>query len=184
VVGNRLCLFFLVLSISISSLILTNFKDSRENLFQIDGVELDSLSDYPTSIQMYYLIDKYSDEYNIPKWIAFNISYKETRYMGPFHWEYKPSQISSMGALGPMQIMPGTSKIVNGESVTRQKLKTDLEYNISTSMKLLRILHDKWGDWEIVCGCYNTGKPIINEYARYCANNKDYRKNWVKWEGE
>ena len=181
---NRICLFLLVISISITSLITQRIERSRDVVIRIGGIELDSLSDYPRSLQMYYLIEKYSDEYSIPKWIAFNIAYKETRYLGPFHWDYNPNQISSAGALGPMQVMMETSKNINGESVTRQKLKTDLEYNISTSMKLLRHLHDKWGDWEVVCGCYNTGKPIINEYARYCAGNKDYRKRWAKYEGE
>ena len=47
-------------------------------------------------------------------------------------------------------------------------------------MKLLRKLHDKYGDWEIVCGCYNTGKPLINDYARFCANTYDYQDNWVR----
>lgn len=75
--------------------------------------------------------------------------------------------------------MPTTSRSINGE-LSKTKLKLDLEYNISTSVKLLRKLYEKWGDWEIVCGCYNTGKPIINEYARYCANFRDYEKNWIR----
>ena len=47
-------------------------------------------------------------------------------------------------------------------------------------MKLLRRLHDKYGDWEIVCGCYNTGKPLVNDYARFCVNTFDYQDNWVR----
>lgn len=115
----------------------------------------------------------------MPKWVIYNISYKETRYRGPLDWCYNPYQTSNSGALGPMQIMPMTSRSINGE-VSKTKLKFDLECNISTSIKLLKKLYEKWGDWEIVCGCYNTGKPIINEYARYCANFRDYEKNWVR----
>lgn len=156
-----------------------NYKNASTNYLNIDGLNVGSLDDYPPSIQMYHLIEKYSDEYDVPKWIVYNISYKETRYLGPMHWCYNPYQSSKSGALGPMQIMPMTSRSINGES-SKTKLKMDLEYNVSTSIKLLRKLYEKWGDWEIVCGCYNTGKPIINEYARYCANFRDYKKNWVR----
>jgi soluble lytic murein transglycosylase-like protein len=78
-----------------------------------------------------------------------------------------------------MQIMPSTADLIRKENTSNKKLKTDIELNISISAKLLRKLYDKYGDWEIVCGCYNTGKPIINEYAHFCATNKNYQKNWV-----
>ena len=48
---------------------------------------------------------------------------------------------------------------------TKEELKNDIEFNVETSMKLLRHLHDKYGDWKIVFGCYNTGKSIVNQYA-------------------
>ena len=44
----------------------------------------------PTSMRMYELIEKYSDKYDVPKYIAYNVAFKETRYQGPFHWNYNP----------------------------------------------------------------------------------------------
>lgn len=128
---------------------------------------------------MYELLEKYSLDHNIPRHIAYNIAFRETRYRGPFDWDYNPELISPVGAQGPMQVMPSTAKSIQGRTVTSEELRTDLELNIQTSMMLLEKLYNKYGDWKIVCGCYNTGQPIVNEYAVYCATNKDYRSEWV-----
>lgn len=128
---------------------------------------------------MYELLEKYSENHNVPRHIAYNIAFRETRYRGPFDWDYNPELISPVGAQGPMQVMPSTAKSIQGRTVTSEELRTDLELNIQTSMMLLEKLYNKYGDWKIVCGCYNTGQPIVNEYAIYCATNKDYRSEWV-----
>ncbi len=133
----------------------------------------------PISIRMYECIEKYSDEYNIPKYVAYNVAYKETTYRGPFDWRYNPERISCVGALGPMQIMPMTSYSINKVKDSNHKIMTDIELNIRTSMKLLRKLYNKYGDWNVVCGCYNTGRPIVNEYGRYCGTNKNYKSKWL-----
>jgi len=133
----------------------------------------------PTSMKMYELIEKYSDEYEIPKYIAYNVAYMETRYLGPFHWKYNPYQESFAGAVGPMQIMPTTSDYINKVNYSKKRLTTDIELNVETSMKLLNRLYSRYKDWSIVCGCYNTGRPIINDYARYCVSNVNFKNKWV-----
>ncbi len=152
----------------------TNFEDEVELLQNNRDVVT------PTPMFMYENIERYSDKYRIPKYIAYNISFLETRYQGPFHWKYNPNQTSSAGALGPMQIMPGTAKMVQKYIVPNDKLKTDIKLNVEISMKLLRKLYDKYHNWAVVCGCYNTGKPMINDYARYCINNLNYQSKWVR----
>jgi hypothetical protein len=126
----------------------------------------------PTSMKMYELIEKYSD-------IAYNVAYMETRYLGPFHWKYNPYQESFAGAVGPMQIMPTTSDYINKVNYSKKRLTTDIELNVETSMKLLNRLYSRYKDWSIVCGCYNTGRPIVNDYARYCASNVNFKNKWV-----
>jgi soluble lytic murein transglycosylase-like protein len=133
----------------------------------------------PTSMKMYELIEKYSDQYSIPKYIAYNVAYMETRYLGPFHWKYNPYQESFAGAVGPMQIMPSTSDYINKVNYSKKRLTNDIELNVETSMKLLNKLHTRYKDWSIVCGCYNTGRPIVNDYARYCSSNRDFKDKWV-----
>lgn len=129
----------------------------------------------PPSIQMYYYIEKYSQEFDIPREYAYGIAHCETRYGGPFDWDYKHGQTSPVGAVGPMQVMPNTSKFINKESVTKEKLRTDIQYNVRTSMKLLRYLKNRYGNWKLVFGCYNTGRPMINQYA---LNVYNFRPSW------
>jgi hypothetical protein len=133
----------------------------------------------PYSLQVYSSIEKYSKKYNIPRYIAYNIAFLETRYQGPFDWDYHGKLTSFAGAKGPMQIMPKTANYISGKSISQKELLHNIELNIQISMKLLNKLHKQYKNWEIVCGYYNTGHPQINAYARFCANNKDYKKNWV-----
>ena len=44
------------------------------------------------SLQMYESIEHWSDSFNIPKHIAYNVAYLETRYRGPFDFDYNPYQ--------------------------------------------------------------------------------------------
>ncbi len=175
-------ILFITLSLStiifLSSFIILN-KPSSSKEINLDKLG-DSNLNYPTPLKMYELIDHYSDVYNIPKHIAFNVAYLETKYKGPFDWKYKPNLSSSAGAVGPMQIMPKTANYINSQKVSKDNLRNDIELNIKTSMKLLNRLHKQYSNWKIVCGAYNTGRPIINSYANFCVNNTNYQKNWTR----
>lgn len=176
---NLIC--FVLISLMIVSSYQVIYVNS-ENPEINDEIELGrnkGLITSPTSLRMYEFIEKYSTKYKIPKYIAYNVAFKETRYQGPFHWNYRPNQVSCVGALGPMQIMPSTAKMVQKTQVPNEVLKNDINLNTEISMKLLHSLYKKYKDWAIVCGCYNTGRPIVNGYALFCANNKNYRKNWI-----
>ena len=139
-----------------------------------------SLPNSPYCLQVFYNIEKFSDEYDIPKHIAYNIAFLETRYSGPFDKKYHPFHTSSVGASGTMQIMPSTAKMFSNRKVTSKTLASDIGLNVELSMKVLRYLYDKYGDWSVACGYYNTGQPIVNDYAQFCVSNKNYNKNWVK----
>ena len=120
----------------------------------------------PPCLQMHYAIERYAEEYKIPLNYAYGIAYCETRYSGPFDWNYIHSQESYAGAIGPMQIMPSTADMMwKGQTVSREKLMNNIDFNVHTSMKLLRKLYDRYGDWKTVFGCYNTGRPCVNGYA-------------------
>ena len=45
-------------------------------------------------------------------------------------------------------------------------------------MKMLSSHYSKYKDWGRACGVYNTGKPIINSYAKYCRDNSKYNSKW------
>jgi soluble lytic murein transglycosylase-like protein len=129
----------------------------------------------PPSLQMYKYIKEYADTFDIPLKYAFGIAKAETGYNGPFHWEYNPNQTSSAGAEGPMQILLSTARYLNKDNVPRIKLRTDLKYNIRTSMGYLRRLYNRYKSWPIVFGYYNTGYPRVNDYALRVVNHK---LNW------
>ena len=130
-------------------------------------------TDSPPCLQMYYLIEKYSEKYNVPREYAYGVAYCETRYIEPFQWKYNHKQTSCAGAVGPMQIMYTTAQMMWPEmKFTKAFLKDNIEFNVETSMKLLRHLHDRYGDWKLVFGCYNTGRPMINQYALNVYNYK------------
>lgn len=158
-----------------------NFNNNIEDkIVFLDDGSIEVLNP-PNSLKMYELSEINLKKHNIPRYIFYNIAYLETKYRGPFHWDYIPYQTSFAGAVGPMQIMPETANMIHGKKIKIKDLKCNIKLNIETSAMLLEKLYKKYKDWKIVCGCYNTGKPIINDYAVFCSSNKDYRKNWIKY---
>lgn len=142
--------------------------------------ELGYQSEGPTSIYLYNLIDSYSEEYKIPKYILFNVAYLETGYKGPFHTNYNPSQKSYAGAVGPMQIITKYSHKHAGRHVKENELRNNLELNVQISCKMLSTLYNTYGRWDLALGYYNTGHPQVNDYARYAFSNKDYTNKWIR----
>lgn len=136
----------------------------------------------PPCLELYNLIEKSSDSFNIPKYILYNVAYLETRYQGPFDWNYNPYLISSAGAVGPMQIIPKYAPKFAGRPVTSKELKTNLKLNVEVSCKMLKSLYETYGKWDLALGYYNTGYPQVNEYSKYGSNNRDYTSKWIKSE--
>lgn len=117
-------------------------------------------------LQMYYYLDKYSDEYGVPLDIALGVAYQETRYQGPFHWTYVHNITSPSGAVGPMQVIPRyATKFNDGKRVSASELRNNIELNVRVSMRMLSYLKRRYGSWGLALGAYNTGKPCLNSYA-------------------
>lgn len=145
------------------------------------GYEIYGKPTSPQSLLMYNSIEKYATQYKVPKYIAYNVAYLETGYRGPFHWYYKPEQVSHMGAVGPMQIIPQYAHPYADKRVSTSELLKDIDLNVKVSMKMLKQWYSIHGNWVEACGAYNSGQPIHNEYAIFCANNKNYKNNWISY---
>lgn len=158
--------FIGLLTIPLRHFLTTNVAINEESLYQEGAI----YEGQPVAVRMFSSIGNYANKYNIPLRYALGIAYAETRYEGPFHWRYNPQQKSSAGALGPMQIMPSTANMIWRKSVSKEELISNIDLNVETSMKLLRKLYDKYGNWKIVFGCYNTGRPCVNSYAEKVFN--------------
>lgn len=132
------------------------------------------------SLQMYESIEHWSDSFDIPKYIAYNVAYLETRYQGPFHFDYNPYQESHAGAVGPMQIITRWAHPYVKRRLSEKELKTNIDLNVKISMQMLRKWYSIHNDWTLACGAYNSGRPIRNGYAIYATTNKDYKSKWNK----
>jgi soluble lytic murein transglycosylase-like protein len=148
--------------------------------FELKIMSLGDSSNSPACLQMYNIIEKKSKENNIPKYILYNVAWLETRYCGPFDWDYNPYRTSSAGAQGPMQIITRYAQKHAGHHVTAKELRTDLELNIDVSCSMLKNLYKTYGRWDLALGYYNTGYPQVNDYAAYGSGTKNYKVKWTK----
>ena len=130
--------------------------------------------------RMFKSITAYADTFNVPLYIAFNVATIESSYRGPKDSTYKHNVVSKAGAVGPMQIMPKYASWFAGKSVKRKELKDSIELNVWLSMKILNHLYEKHGDWIKALGAYNTGKPVINKYARKGSDPQFYQTRWIE----
>ena len=130
------------------------------------------------ALRMYRAIMLYSGMYNVPKHVAFNIAHLETTYRGPQDSTYNPSRVSNKGAMGPMQIMYRYASHFAEREVTKSELRDSIEFNVNLSMKILAQNYKRYKSWKKAAGAYNTGRPIINHYAKE-AVKKDYERNWL-----
>jgi soluble lytic murein transglycosylase-like protein len=75
-------------------------------------------------------------------------------------------------------MLPTGKGMWKGQTVTREMLMNDIDFNVRTSMKLLRKLFNKHKNWKLVFGAYNTGRPCVNGYANMVYNyDMNFKRN-------
>jgi len=78
--------------------------------------------------------------------------------------------VSRVGALGLMQIMPATGKILAGRLEERWDGKETLfrpVVNVKFGTGYLAFLHDRYGDWDKALAAYNWGPAHIDRRLRH-----------------
>ena len=163
-------LLLIVVSIFIGSVIGYCFKTCPIKTSHDLEIHKNIDKDLPPSLRMYYYLNYYSDSLDLPVNYLYGIANTESSWSGPFDFKYKPNLKSPVGALGPMQIMPATAKMVLKKSVSKQTLMNDIQLNVRISALLVKKLYEKYGDWKLVFGAYNTGRPLINKYSEKVYN--------------
>lgn len=171
-------LWFLVISLSFGVMYYFYQKQIEENKLE-QLLIMGSKENSPPCLRMYYSIEKYSKQYGIPKHVAYNVAYMETRYQGPFHWNYHPNHISSANAVGPMQIITKYAHKYAGKQVTPNELMKNIDMNVMVSMKMLKKWYSLYHDWGLACSGYNTGQKMMNGYGVYCSTHKNYKEKWI-----
>lgn len=160
----------------ITTVILTAWSSTKEDHAVYNKTKSERKAFVISSMELYDCIIKYSEIYKVPKNIAFGIAYSETKYKSPYDVNYNHGQKSFAGALGPMQVMPMSAKYIwKCDTITNSYLKENIDFNVHTSMKLLCYYKKKHGSWLKALGAYNTGKPIVNDYAK---KTLSYKFKW------
>jgi len=152
-----------------------------ESLLKIGAIANTSMSDFelcklktseyiklsPESYQVYIFINTYCKLYDVPVKYAYRVASLETGWLNPFQLKYNAYRVSLTDALGPMQVLLSTAKDVwKDDSIMRNKLLYDIEFNIKTSIKYQQQLYSQYNDWKIVYSIYNSGYADLNDYAK------------------
>lgn len=92
---------------------------------------------------------------------------------------FAPSAVSSVGAIGFMQIMPETAKLVAkdlGVKYDRKKLATDIEYNVELGSFYIKQLIDKFDGSEILAiASYNAGPNAASRWIKEFYDPRDQK---------
>jgi len=119
----------------------------------------------------------YSVMYQVPRGIMESVFYEESRWqLGDT--SYSANVVGDGGtSYGVGQIKLNTAKSLWKDSsiaVTGKKLKYDIQFNVATATKFIKLLYDKYSQeytsqdsiWMATLTAYNTGEGSFNKHKR------------------
>ena len=138
---------------------------------------------YPRKYSEY--VEKYAAEYNIPEALIYATIKVESNF--------EPNAVSTAGAKGLMQIMPGTFKWLTSDEHLGENLSVadmlDPEVNIRYGVYYLKYLHAKFDrNVPVIAAAYNGGEGNVvkwladEKYADGEGGLKDYPDSFAETE--
>lgn len=166
-----LLILFFVTSIGLKHTEKPHPKTTLKNMVLMEN----RISELSVDHQIEYYIKKYSMKYEVPKNIILAVIEIESGYGN--HNNYNPHVISSVGALGPMQVMLTTARdIMNNPKITKDELLNNIELNINCGVKYLSMMYNIYNNWELTLISYNAGPSRANKlkFAYENGNQNQY----------
>jgi len=74
--------------------------------------------------------------------------------------------VSSVGAVGPWQFMPGTGKAYKLKQSWWLDERRDMEMSTHAAARYMTRLHKRFGDWALVLAAYNSGENRVSRRIR------------------
>jgi len=88
--------------------------------------------------------------HNIPEELFLRLVHQESGW--------NTAAISSKGAIGLAQLMPGTAQLLRVDP-------TDPQQNLDGGARYLRMMYDKFGDWKLALAAYNAGPGKVERHG-------------------
>ncbi len=97
------------------------------------------------------LVLRKAEEHGVPPSIALAVARVESGF--------NPNARSPAGAVGVMQLMPGTAKALGVSD------PYDPEQNIDAGVRYLKQLYDRYGRWDLALAAYNAGPGNVEKHG-------------------
>jgi soluble lytic murein transglycosylase len=99
--------------------------------------------------------------------------------------EFNTSIVSSAGAVGLMQLLPSTAKMVakwHGETYSKKNLSADPAYNVSLGTAFLhRLISNYDGSYMMALAGYNAGPGRIRQWVRKFGDPREVSVDPIDW---
>lgn len=87
--------------------------------------------------------------HNIPEDLFLRLVHQESRW--------NSAAVSHKGAIGLAQLMPGTAQMLRVDP-------TDPQQNLDGGARYLRMMYDKFGNWQLALAAYNAGPGAVERH--------------------